>query len=922
MASDILQARFSEYKQYIDAHINDDLSKDMFDNLKQAAMTAFFKENDREYGLKITEYAKYIIDDRNIKRLTGGNFWVLEKWSFENKQNVELLNWYYEILLLEAQNRVFDSYLLYLEKNREPEERFYAPKRKQFLKIGLIDAFQELLDDKLDILSISLPPGTGKGSHPDDLILTPNGYMRFGDIKVGTEVIAGNGNITKVIGVYPQGKRKFYKFTFDDGSSCRVSDNHLWKCQTRTDRVSKKGYRIVETSDMLKNFKVESDKRCNYSIDYVPKIDFEPKNLKIEPYLMGVLLGDGNLTNTPIISTPDAEIFSRVSDLLIDGYKLKHKSKYDYIINGHEGNNAKNGSYYSNALKEYDLYGKKSDNKFIPKDYLYANYEQRLELLRGLLDTDGFASKTGIEYTTVSKQLADDVTLLVHSLGGYCSISKKNKAGYKNSDGEFIKCKEAYRLIIQFSANQPSPFHLFRKANIYKPKREELKRFITNIEYIGDFECNCIMVEDECHLYITNDYIITHNTTLEKFFHSGICGWFPKDYNLFFSHSADITRMYYDGVLSMLQDTEYTWNEIFPDLAVTSTNAKMMQINIGPYKPFQNLMTASVGSEMAGKVRANRFLMVDDMIGKIEEALNKNTLDKLWNIYSTDARQRKVKGCKELHVCTRWSVHDVVGRLQRAYEGNERCKFVAVPDIDPVTEKSNFNFEFHGFDEQFFHDQELLMDEITYKCLFKNEPIEREGLLYHEDELRRYLDMPMGEPDAILGVCDTKSKGTDFLVLPVMYQYGDDYYMADCICTDNSDYGVQYQRMANMILNHNMQQVEFESNAGGDRVAFEVDKLVKNSLGRCHITTKPTETNKETRIIVNADWVKRHCLFKDKSLYPAKSDYGVFMSWLLSYSVAGRNVHDDIPDCMANFALYVTRKANVRRTTIISGGLF
>lgn len=850
MASRTLQKYVEQAQNLISIN---GFSTDLFKALKEAANTAFVVEQDREYGLTITGYLKEVINNE-IKRGTGGgDFWELEKYCFKKGVEYELLNQYYEVLLMEAQNRIFDSYMLFVEKRREPDKRFYAPRRKQFLKINLIQSLQDMIDDKLDILSISLPPGTGKGSHPDDLILTPDGYKRFGDCYIGMEVIAGNGKTSKIIGIYPQGKRDFYKFTFDDGSSCRVSDNHLWKCQTRDDRQQNNVYRVTETSKMLNDFKDECGKRCNYSIDYVPKIEFEDKNLKIEPYLLGVLLG-----------------------------------------NGHE--------------------------KFIPKEYLYASYKQRLELLRGLLDTNGFAYETEIEYITASKQLSDDVKELVHSLGGYCSV--KEKHGNINEKGEYVKREPSYHLTIQFDAKQPNPFKLSRKANIYKPNAE-LKRFITNIEYIGKHDCSCIMIEDDCHLYITNDYIITHNTSIEKFFHSAVMGWFPDDYNLFFSHSSDITRMYYDGVLSILQDKiEYAWDEIFPSLYISATNAKMMQINIGPYKPFQNLMTASVGSEMSGKVRANKFLLVDDMIGKIEEALNKNILDKLWNIYTTDARQRKVTGCKEIHIATRWSVHDIIGRLQRAYGKNERCRFIAVPDIDPVTGKSNFDFEFNGFTEQFFHDQEMIMDEISYRCLYKNEPIEREGLLYHEDELRRYIDLPLQEPDAIIGVCDTKSKGTDFLVLPVMYQYGDDFYMEDCICTDSSDYGVQYNRMAYLMTEHNMQQCEFESNAGGDRVAFEVDKLIKELGGRCNITTKPTETNKETRIIVNADWIKKHVLFKDKELYLPKSDYGIFMDWLLCYSVAGKNVHDDIPDTLANFALYVTRKDRVRQTSIISGGLF
>ena len=352
----------------------------------------------------------------------------------------------------------------------------------------------------------------------------------------------------------------------------------------------------------------------------------------------------------------------------------------------------------------------------------------------------------------------------------------------------------------------------------------------------------------------------------------------------------------------------------------------MQQFNVGKYKPFPSLQTASVGSENAGKVRASKFLLIDDMIGRLEEALNKNILEKQWGAYTVDARQRKTmdsnnRPCKEIINATRWSTVDVIGRVIQMYEGNPRVKVIAMPDIDPVTGESNFDYEYGGFTVAFFNDQAHLMDDISYKCLFKQEPVEREGLLYHEDDLRRYTTLPSREPDAILGVCDTKSKGVDYMVLPCFYQYDDDFYMVDCICDDSSDFGMQHERLSNLIVDHNMQQCEFESNAGGDRLAHEVSQIVDKKGGRCNITTKATETNKETRIIVNSDWIKRHCIFKMKDDYTPKSDYGRFMGQMLSYSVAGKNKNDDVPDCLANFALFVSRKNRIRKTIIMEGFL-
>ena len=445
----------------------------------------------------------------------------------------------------------------------------------------------------------------------------------------------------------------------------------------------------------------------------------------------------------------------------------------------------------------------------------------------------------------------------------------------------------------------------------YSPKRKQLNKHGL-IQAMQDLE------DDKLDILSISMPPGTQKTTLEKFFCSWIIGRHPKDYSLFFSHSDDITRMFYDGVLDITTNyEEYTWNEIFPNVKLHSTDAKRQRINFDKQKAYSNIQCTSVGSKNAGKVRCNRYLYCDDLIGGIEEALNKRTLDKLWRIYGTDARQRKLnEKVKEIHIATRWSVHDVIGRLKQIYAGNERVRFISVPDIDPETGKSNFDYEYNGMSVEFFHDQELGMDDISYKCLYKNEPIEREGLLYHEDDIRRFMSMPVREPDAILGICDVKNKGTDFMFLPCMYQYDHDFYLLDFICYDNTDYGVQYERLSNIIVEHNMQQCEFESNSGGDRVSYEVNKRVEEKGGRCNITDKPTETNKETRIIVNADWVKKHVLFKDRENYKPKDDYGIMMSWLLTYSVVGKNDHDDVPDGLANFALFVTQPEK-RKPTII-----
>lgn len=463
------------------------------------------------------------------------------------------------------------------------------------------------------------------------------------------------------------------------------------------------------------------------------------------------------------------------------------------------------------------------------------------------------------------------------------------------------------------------------KDRFYMPRRKQLIK-------IGLVDALQGMIDDKYDILCVSLVPGAGKSTIEKFFHSAVAGWFPKDYSLFYSHSGDITRMYYDGVYDIVtNDDDYAWHDIFPKLSVTSTNAKMEQFNIGKYKPFPSVQCTSVGSKNAGKVRASKFLLVDDMIGGIEEALNPTILDKLWDKYAVDARQRKTqdtdgKPCKEIHIATRWSVHDVIGRIQNMYIGNPRVKTISVPDVDPVTGESNFDYEYGGFTKEFFADQQLLMDEISYRCLYKQEPIEREGLLFPDDKIRRYFNLPHGEPEIITAQCDTKGKGTDYFVMPILQKYGEDYYCVDCVCDNTADYEMQYENASNTLVNNQVQECEFERNAGGDRVAMEVNKRVENKGWICNITDVPTETNKEARIFQCSNWILQHIIFKDQSLYEPNEPYGVMVSLLKRYSVTGKKQLDDVPDVFSNFALRMTQGSRIAKVEAVHnpfrGGLY
>jgi len=400
----------------------------------------------------------------------------------------------------------------------------------------------------------------------------------------------------------------------------------------------------------------------------------------------------------------------------------------------------------------------------------------------------------------------------------------------------------------------------------------------------------------------------TGKTGLAIFYLTWLAGKRPDLPILGGSHSNSFLQGVYEECLRTMQPGgEYLWNDVFPASKIVKTNAKDMKIDVDNARRFSTLQFSSIGSGNAGKVRAQSLLYCDDLCSGIEEALSRERMDNLWGKYSTDLKQRKepsrIGECPELHIATRWSCHDVIGRLEREYAGSDRARFIVVPALNDKG-KSNFDYGSGlGFTEKSYEDIRRTMDDASWRALYMNEPIEREGLLYQAGDLRRYFELPKDEPDAVIAICDPKEKGTDYAFLPVAYLYGQDYYIEDCIC-DNGAIEILDERMANILVRHRVKSCRFESNSAGWRTAEKVQGRAKELGGATHITTKRTTANKETKIIVNSAWVKEHCLFKDETKYRHGDEYWRMMNFLCSYTMAGKNKNDDVPDGMAMLSEY------------------
>lgn len=357
--------------------------------------------------------------------------------------------------------------------------------------------------------------GSGKAGPLWSKVLTPTGWKFMGDIQLGDKVIAGDGSITHVTGVFPQGKKPIFKIEMSDGATTHCCDEHLWLTKTQRDRDCGRDWKVrslKEVRETLHLHKNHGRKDRNHSIPMVGPVRFEEKNLPIHPYLLGVILGDGSITKHGfVLSVSDDQVKNKVLGLLPAKHYLTVKQvkqnciDYSFVCGKEPGN-------LRDLLREMRLFGCHSWEKFVPENYIYSSVEQRLALLHGLMDTDGTTSGTSTTFDSSSRALRDAVATIVQSLGGKVRCTERQPwFSYK---GEKKQGRISYRAFISMPPGFKS-FSIDSKAakeierTKYKPSR-----MIDSVEYVGDHEAQCIMVAHPSHTYVTDDFIVTHNSTI------------------------------------------------------------------------------------------------------------------------------------------------------------------------------------------------------------------------------------------------------------------------------------------------------------------------------------------------------------------------------------------------------------------------
>lgn len=369
-----------------------------------------------------------------------------------------------------------------------------------------------------ELIVVGARPSLGKAQPLDARLLTPTGFKSMGDIRVGDFVIGSDGFPTRVLGVYPQGHKEAYRVSFSDGSATQCCDEHLWHTRDRNDRRFGRSGSVKNLRDIAATlYRTDSPTALNHSIPHVESVRFngaKVSDLPIHPYILGVILGDGSFAPMVRFNKPEMSVQRKVLSLLPDSDTLNAHGTNDTVrIRRVVKNNQR--SETAIAATKLGLGNIKSNEKFVPEIYLLASPEARLELLRGLLDTDGSVVPGGpsVEFASCSKKLADAVTFLAQSLGGIARRAERDPSyTYK---GKKLRGLRSYRVYVRLPdgvAPVSSEKHLSRWSP--SPGAGYFRRMVKSVVSVGDKECQCIQVEARDGLYVTDDFIVTHNTAL------------------------------------------------------------------------------------------------------------------------------------------------------------------------------------------------------------------------------------------------------------------------------------------------------------------------------------------------------------------------------------------------------------------------
>lgn len=481
------------------------------------------------------------------------------------------------------------------------------------------------------------------------------------------------------------------------------------------------------------------------------------------------------------------------------------------------------------------------------------------------------------QYIEIAKSLTDDIAFLR-------VVENIRKETYHLEARDIF---DSYLIYLEW--NRPA------KKKFYLPRRRVLKPLADALQDLSEKKIKFLGVSLPPRV---------GKSTLCIFFMTWILGKRPNEASAMAGYSDDLITGFYQEVLSVIADNQkYLWNEVFPEVTLANTSAKKTTIDLNSKKRFSSLTCRSIEGAWTGgiEVSENGILYCDDLVKGLEEALNPDTMNKLYNTYLNVAKDRMKDGAVELMVGTRWNVYDPLGRTQEAHKDDPLYRFIVIPAMDD-NDESNFVYDYGlGFSTEYYRNMRNMLQPADWWAKYMGRPYVREGLLFPVHELKYYDELPHDTPDRKVAFIDVAWGGGDYLSMPVGYVYkkdGEDEVYIEDVVFSKGDKDATIPKVVGKIRRHLPYTVQLEANNGGNEYKDKIEELLLRENIHINVSARrcPTTSSKMQRIYQYSSDIKK---FYFKSPRTRDIEYQLFMDNLNTFVMEGKNKNDDAPDSLA-----------------------
>ena len=547
----------------------------------------------------------------------------------------------------------------------------------------------------------------------------------------------------------------------------------------------------------------------------------------------------------------------------------------------------------------------------------YEKYILRNGIDRSVIDAYCEASKIilcgrkdreyGLKVSTRAKELIFEYIKSITNGADFNWLetqSQKNKQSYDILDKyyDLLLYEAPYILdsyILYIEKNRP------KKERFYEPRRKTLKQVADKLQELEDGKL------DELFIHMPPRTGKSQIITLAMSWH---CAKDAEKSNLYVTYKEGLGGAFLTGVMEIWTDPTYCFSDVFPKVKVADTDSKNHKVDLVRKKKYKTLCGKGLESGLNGEYDAYGWMVLDDILEGIQDVLNPDTLKRKQIIFDNNVMSRKKEQCKLIHNGTIWSLHDLYSDRLDFLQNNPEAKnirydILKIPALDE-NDESNFDYDYGvGYTTQYYRTLRAKFEEnddmASWYAQYQQEPIERDGAVFNPEHMRFYNGvLPEEEPYRICAACDVALGGEDFLAFAVAYMYEDGSIYIDDVVFDNSEKKITKPKVANMIIDNDVGSAFFEANQGGEGYKDEIEELLKKKGRKINLRSEyaPTNMRKTQRIWDKAGSI-REFYFRDVGC--RSQEYRKFMTNLYSFTVTGKNKHEDAADCLASLAYYI-----------------